>query len=170
MNNEVIVELLGEGGSRALYAVRTGARWLFALDLITQTDPLKTTSGAPAVDSWQAAVDLLDQKSGWFALTPRNVHPEFRTAFLQLVTERAARGSAPVDLARWKVACSLEDSVTPLIVSAPVHSSDAWLYDEVDDLAPTDAEIEFLREALRKVGTDEATIDRMAPRRKKVPD
>jgi hypothetical protein len=49
MNNEVIVELLGEGGSRALYGVRVGGRWLFAMDLITQVDRPTTSSGATSI-------------------------------------------------------------------------------------------------------------------------
>jgi len=165
MKNEVIVELMGEGGSRALYGVRVDDRWLFAMDLITQVDPPSTSSGASAVDSWSAAIDQLDSHSGWYALTPRNVHPEFRAALLEVVTERTGRDPGAIDLARWEAACSLEDSVARMIVSAPVHSSDAWMYDDVD-LEPSDAEIESLRSSLRKVGIDEATIDRMAPRKR----
>lgn len=167
MNNEVIVELMGEGGSRALYGVRVDDRWLFAMDLITQIDPPTTSSGRPAVDTWSAAIEQLDSHSGWHALKPRNVHPEFRAALLEVVTERAARSPGAIDLARWKDACSLVDSAAaPLIVSASVHSSDAWLYAEVEDLEPSDAEIESLRKMLRDLGTNEDTIDRMAPRRK----
>jgi len=166
MENEVIVELLGEGGSRALYGVRVNNRWLFAMELIAQVAPATTSSGAPAVDSWSAAMKLLDSNFGWPGLTPRNVHPEFRAPLLLLVTERAARDPGMIDLARWESACSLNDSSAPLIVSAPVHSSDAWLYDEVDELEPSDAEIESQRNWLRALGIDEATIHRMAPPRK----
>jgi hypothetical protein len=166
MDNEVIVELMGEGGSRALYGVRADDRWLFSTDLITQVDPPSTSSRAQVVDTWSAAVEQLDSHSGWHALTPRNAHPDFRAALLQLVTERAALDPAAIDLARWEEACTLDDSAArPAIVSAPVHSSDAWLYDEFA-LEPSDAELELLRSHYRSRGVDEATIDRMAPKRR----
>ena len=56
MENEVIVELLGEGGSRALYGVRRDDRWLFSLDFIRDTNPPSTGSGAAVVNSWKEAI------------------------------------------------------------------------------------------------------------------
>ena len=171
MNNEVIVELLGEGGSRALYAVRSGERWLFAMDFIDQLEPPGAHTGSPIVASWPEALELLDAHAGWYRLAPKHVHPEFRRALLRAVVERTASETDTHTTERWRAACAHgpSDFHPPLITTGPVHSSDAWLYDEVDDLEPSDAEIESLRSSLRKVGTDEATIDRMAPRKRPGP-
>ena len=166
MDNEVIVELLGEGGSRALYGARMDDRWLFAMEFIARTDPPATTTGRTPVDSWEDALALLDAYSGWFNLVPHQLHPEFKDALLRAVIERTSSESSTDAVSRWKEALARESDVRePAVVSGPIHASDAWLYDEVDDIEPSDAEIELLREALRRVGTDEATIDRMAPRK-----
>ena len=83
MEHEVVVELLGEGGSRALYAVRDGERWLFAMDFIEHVDPPRTRDGSPVAESWSEALELLDAHSGWYMLAPDHVHPEFQTALLR---------------------------------------------------------------------------------------
>ena len=167
MENEVIVELLGEGGSRALYGVRQTDGWLFSLDFIRETDPPSTGSGAAVVNSWQEAIALLDQKRGWYELTPTRLHPEFATALFEEVYGRKTEISREINLERWRRACSLdripEGSIT---TSEPIHSSDQWLYAEVEDLEPTESEIEKLRKELRDQGASEDTIDRMAPKRK----
>ena len=167
MNNEVIVELLGEGGSRALYGVRQADRWLFSLDFIRDTNPPSTGSGAAVVNSWKEAIALLDKKHGWYRLTPTRVHPAFATALYEEVYGRKTEFSRKRNLERWRRACSLDGVPKELTTtSEPIHSSDHWLYAEVEDLEPTESEIEQLRKVLRDLGTDEGTIDRMAPRRK----
>ncbi len=168
MENEVIVELLGEGGSRALYGVRQADRWLFSLDFIRDTNPPSTVSGAAVVNSWEEAIALLDKKHGWYRLAPTRVHPEFTTALYEEVRGRKTEFSRKKNLERWRRACSLDGAPKELTTtSEPIHSSDQWLYAEVDDLEPTESEIEELRNEFRKLGASEATIDRMAPRRKR---
>ena len=167
MENEVIVELLGEGGSRALYGVRIEDRWLFSLDFIRDTNPPSTGSGAAVVNSWEEAIALLDKKHGWYRLTPTRVHPEFATALYEEVCGRKTEFSRKRNLEKWRRACSLDGAAKELTTtSEPIHSSDHWLYAEVEDLEPTESEVEKLRKMLRDQGADEDTIDRMAPRRK----
>jgi hypothetical protein len=167
MENEVIVELLGEGGSRALYCVRWADQSLFALDIVEQVDPPATRSGKPVVDSWPRALELLDANAGWYNLTPKNVHPDFRRALLEAVVLRAAVSSNGNALSQWEAACSAGSSSDdrPLLTKAPVHSSDQWLYEDVQDLEPSDVAMEVLREKLRRLGATEDVIDRMAPRK-----
>ena len=167
MENEVIVELLGEGGSRALYGVRQADDWLFSLDFIRDTNPPSTGSGAAVVNSWEEAIALLDKKHGWYRLAPTRVHPEFATALYEEVRGRKTEFSRKKNLERWRRACSLDGVPKELTTtSEPIHSSDQWLYAEVEDLEPTESEIEQLRKMLRDQGADESIIDRMAPRRK----
>jgi hypothetical protein len=82
--NEVIVEIGGEGGSITLYGRRTESGWLFSRKVIDQT-PLLLPEEFPegiqhkssVVDSWEEALKLLDQYP-WHRLYPLRVHPEFR--------------------------------------------------------------------------------------------
>jgi hypothetical protein len=169
--NEVIVKVGGEGGSVALYGLRSKTGWLFSLGLI---DPATAFPGkTPAkgetkvVSSWPEALQLLDQYP-WHRLYPVLVHPEFRADTLNAYIARDAISDGDQSRYRhkWEALCiALQDGSTPEDLSRyqtvkAVHSSDAWLYDEVDD-TNTDEEREYLRNEMLKAGLTEEDVKDM---------
>ena len=133
MQNELVVELLGEGGSRALYAVRDGDDWLFS-----RRGPISAPSATIArrwkgvVVGWAAALEELDHFGPWYELVPKELHPEFSNALLEASRER---GASPRAIERWEEACRIADSRPgPIITEKAVHSSDSWLYFEDPDV------------------------------------
>jgi hypothetical protein len=70
---QVILQLGAEGGSITLYGMETERGWLFSRNV---SDWTRIQHKSPVVDSWDAAVDLLDQYP-WQRLSPLMIHPEF---------------------------------------------------------------------------------------------
>jgi hypothetical protein len=109
--SEVIIELGAEGGSIALYGIRTQGGWLFSRKVIDWTpelideEPMRRKSAI--VDSWEAALELLDQYP-WFKLYPTFIHPDFRQKVWSAVQERLHNNSETLELEfkRWHDFCS----------------------------------------------------------------
>ena|SRR5438132_2539279 len=97
---QVILQLGAEGGSITLYGMETERGWLFSRNVSDWTPELlgkeHIQHKSPAVDSWQAALALLDRYS-WQRLSPLIVHPEFSdrvwTAVRNRLTNDRASGS-----------------------------------------------------------------------------
>lgn len=141
--NEVIFKAGGEGGSIALYGLRTEPDWLFSFDFIDPAAAFAShaTEDGKVVTAWQGALELLADRP-WHMLKPLLTHPEFRVEMLNALLARekliggggksgrwqlwknmcapSQPGAAPEDLARYQT-------------EADVHSSDGWLYGLVDD-------------------------------------
>jgi hypothetical protein len=100
---EVIIELGAEGGSLALYGFRTERGWSFTMEVIDRTpeftaeDPIQKKSGV--VDSWDAALELLDQYP-WAKLSPISIHHDFEQHIWAAVQERL-RATEP-ELIHWR--------------------------------------------------------------------
>ena len=141
--NEVIVHVRGEGGSAALYGLRSSAGWLFSLDVIDSA--AASLSEAPSdgeekvVKSWADALELLD-KYPWHRLSPVLVHPEFQADIINAVIARyvSPEGDPRPVPAKWSELCATSQADAPSMdltrykTQENVHSSDAWLYDLVE--------------------------------------
>jgi hypothetical protein len=106
---EVIIEVGAEGGSIALYGFRTERGWVFTRETLDQTPELIDEdwikSNSARVDSWEAAVKLLDQYP-WCKLYPVTIHPEFRQQIWSAVQERLRNdGGFGHQLTRWRELC-----------------------------------------------------------------
>ena len=76
-DKEVIVEIGAEGGSITLFGVRSPRGWLYGRSVGERIDEERSQHDSNVVDSWEAALGLLDQYP-WHMLSPQHVHPEFR--------------------------------------------------------------------------------------------
>jgi hypothetical protein len=94
---EVILQLGAEGGSVTLYGMRTERGWLFSRNVSDWTPELvgeeRIQHKSPVVDSWEAAVTLLDHYP-WQRLSPLTVHPEFSERIWSAVRERLEKDQA----------------------------------------------------------------------------
>ena len=108
--NEVIIEIGAEGGSIALYGIRTERCWVFSRKVIDQTSELIDEEwiqhNSAAVDTWEAALKLLDQYP-WFKLYPIRIHPEFRQKIWLAVQEQLQNDTeaSKFALRRWRELC-----------------------------------------------------------------
>jgi hypothetical protein len=107
--SEVILELGAEGGSITLYGMQTERGWVFSRNVIDWTPELvgeeRVQHKSPVVDSWAAAVALLDQYP-WQRLSPLMVHPEFSERIWSAVRERLEKDQASGSyLNRWRSMC-----------------------------------------------------------------
>lgn len=108
--SEVILAVGAEGGSIALYGLRTNQGWVFARQVDDQTpdlldeEPIHTKTAG--VDTWDAALELLDHYR-WPALFPLFVHPDFRRQIWDAVQERLEPEKSQSELSRWREICGL---------------------------------------------------------------
>ena len=76
----IVLQLGAECGSLTLYGMQTEQGWVFCRNLIDWTPQLideeRIQHKSPVVDSWGAALTLLDQYP-WQTLFPLVVHPKF---------------------------------------------------------------------------------------------
>lgn len=138
MPNEVILEVLAEGGSRVLYGLRQTDGWFFSLDYIDAVSPglLMEAKNFPekVVASISDALTLLDRYP-WINLAPSMVHPEFRKEILNAVWAREAKSDATSRYHdRWVEKCAEnEDENTKRYkVFKSITGSDNWMYDDLD--------------------------------------
>jgi hypothetical protein len=111
--SEVIIEVGAEGGSITLYGIRTERSWFFArkvieIDLTGELfDDERIDKKSDAVDSWEAALKLLDQYP-WSELYPISIHPDFRQQVWIAVQERLQSNTeiSQFALKRWRELCS----------------------------------------------------------------
>jgi hypothetical protein len=90
--SEVIIEIGADGGSVTLYGLRTKRGWLFSREVIDSGWALigegpTIQHKSTVVDSWEAALDLLDQYP-WTTLYPISIHPHFRHKIQAAIHER----------------------------------------------------------------------------------
>ena len=94
---QVILQLGAEGGSVTLYGIETERGWLFYRDVSDWSPELigeeRIQHKSPVVNSWEAAVALLDQYP-WQRLSPLMVHPEFSERIWSAVRDRLERDQA----------------------------------------------------------------------------
>ena len=108
--SEIIVEIGAEGGSITLYGLRTERGWLFAKETIDWTaklfDEERSETGSVLVDSWAAALKLLDQHP-WAELSPIFVHGQFGSEIWIAVQERLRRKDevSGLKLSQWRALC-----------------------------------------------------------------
>jgi hypothetical protein len=130
----VIIEAGFEGGSLTVLGIRTANRWRFRIvtdegtmfDLLSDEDRVGTIPSdfrrkSDWVDSWDAALALLNERHHWHMMSADQVHPDFRQRIWAAVQDRfnreAARGKNVVDpdpgyericrhqLDRWRRVC-----------------------------------------------------------------
>src|SRR6266851_9124039 len=105
---QVILQLGAEGGSVTLYGIETERGWLFYVsdwspELIGEE---RIQHKSPVVNSWEAAVALLDQYP-WQRLSPLMVRPEFSERIWSAVRERLEKDQASgLYLDRWRNICA----------------------------------------------------------------
>jgi hypothetical protein len=94
----IVLQLGAEGGSMTLYGMETERGWLFSRNVSDWTPELvgeeRVQHKSPVVDSWDAAVALLDQYP-WQRLSPLMVHPEFSERIRSAARDRLQRNQAP---------------------------------------------------------------------------
>jgi hypothetical protein len=107
---ETIVQIGAEGGSITLYGVRTDHGWLYSTSTYDGTpafideESIKHDSGA--VDSWEAALRLLDRYP-WHKLYPLQVHSEFGPQIWSALEKRFGSGAtSKSNMDRWRELCT----------------------------------------------------------------
>lgn len=108
---EVILSVAAEGGGITLYGVRAARGWAFERRVSDQTPTLldepTIQHDSGIVHSWDAALELLDRYP-WHRLSPRAVHPEFRSQLWREIERRDRAGLVPERrLDDWRRLCSV---------------------------------------------------------------
>jgi len=104
-DREVIVEIGAEGGSITLFGVRSPRGWLYSRSVDEVIDEERSQHASNIVNSWEAALGLLDQDP-WHMLSPQHVHPEFRRQILAAVQKRFESGDDPWGrMEKWRKLC-----------------------------------------------------------------
>jgi hypothetical protein len=135
--NEVILEVLAEGGSRVLYGLRRQDGWSFSLNFIEPSvDGVPMGGDTPhgIVNSISDALTLFDQYP-WSQLSPNLVHPEFRSDVMRaFVSQESKSNTTSRYHDTWVEACSQlpEGNLKRYYAFESVSSSDHWLYDGLD--------------------------------------
>lgn len=107
---ETLLEVGAEGGSVAIYGMRTPSGWLFSEEVIDQTPELIDEEAilyrSGLLDTWDAALQRLDRYP-WYRLYPLQVHPEFRDAIFEAVVSRyKADGAIGARIDDWRLLCT----------------------------------------------------------------
>ena len=104
-DKEVIVEIGAEGGSISLFGVRSPRGWLYSRSLGELIDEERSQHDSNVVDSWEAALGLLDQYP-WHMLYPLHVHPEFRRQIFAAVQKLFESSDVPMGrMEKWRELC-----------------------------------------------------------------
>ena len=97
-HSEIILRIAAEGGGITLVGIRKEGGWLFRRDVRDWTPELLDEDWlaheSRPVDSWEAALDLLDQYP-WHVLSPITIHPAFRKAVFDAIEVRYDAGADP---------------------------------------------------------------------------
>jgi hypothetical protein len=108
--SDTIIEIGAEGGSLALRGIQNGRGWAFSMEITDWTPALIDEDWiqhhSVAVDSWEAALSLLDQYR-WSRLRPIRIHPEFRQRVWLAVRERLQNNAeaSKFALEAWRNLC-----------------------------------------------------------------
>ena len=110
-DKKVIVEIGADGGSITLFGVNSPRGWLYSRSVGDWTPELideeRIQHDSNVVDSWEAALGLLDQYP-WHRLSPQRVHPEFRRQVLAAVQKRFESSDDPMGrMEDWCEVCEL---------------------------------------------------------------
>lgn len=119
---ELLLEVLAEGGSIAIYGRREGDRTLFRVGIVDQTLAfLNDEDGGEAIRSdsgwlntWEEAVGRIGRWP-WPNLYPKIVHPSIREDIWKAVQgyrDSAGRGVREEALPRWRSKCAANRSDT----------------------------------------------------------
>ena len=103
----VIIEAGFEGGFLTMLGIRTANRWRFRIvtdegtkfDLLSDEDRAGTSPSdfrrkSDWVDSWEAALALLNERRHWHLMSADQVHPDFRQRIWAAVQDRFNREAA----------------------------------------------------------------------------
>lgn len=138
MQNEVIVEVLAECGSRVLYGLRLIDGWFFSLDFIDPDSSrllnAEENEPAPVVTSFADGLTLLDRYP-WTKLVPGLLHPDFRKEILNAFLAREAETpTASRYHDEWIERCAEhgDENLKRYKVFASITGSDDWMYDGLD--------------------------------------
>lgn len=97
-HSEIVLRIAAEGGGITLIGIRKGGGWLFRRNVRDWTPELIDEEWlaheSRSVDSWEAALDLLDQYP-WHVLSPITIHPAFRKAIFDAIEVRYDAGTDP---------------------------------------------------------------------------
>jgi hypothetical protein len=97
---EIILETLFQSGSLTVFGVRTATGWRFQVHYVRfgpnrgPDDPSAYRRKSDWVDSWEAALALLNERRYWHMTSAHQVHPDFRQRALAAVQERFGREAA----------------------------------------------------------------------------
>jgi hypothetical protein len=119
---EVIIKLGAEGGSITLYGLQTErgqAFWTEVVEWTLEEEGIENKSSV--VDTWEAALQLLDRNYPWPKLRPIFIHPEFRRRIWIALQERLQSSSEPCGGTpeHWREVSNLYfglDQTRPIIV------------------------------------------------------
>ena len=118
MSEQVIVRVGGEGGVMKLCGRRTSRRtWQFRvvvdcgtlLDLDDSLSPDEVRQETGWVDSWSAALGLLD-KHPWTRLRPVAIHNEFASKVMAAVKARLDRSKDIDHITNWQLVAERDRS------------------------------------------------------------
>ena len=106
----IVLQLGAEGGSLTLYGMQAEQGWVFCRNLIDWTPQLideeRIQHKSPVVDSWGAALTLLDQYP-WQTLFPLVVHPKFSKRIWSAVQNRSKNDrDSRFYIERWQSICA----------------------------------------------------------------
>jgi exonuclease III len=97
-HSETILRIAAEGGGITLIGIRKAGGWVFRRNVRDWTPELLDEEWlaheSMSVDSWEAALDLLDQYP-WHVLSPITIHPAFRKAVFDAIEVRYDAGTDP---------------------------------------------------------------------------
>jgi hypothetical protein len=106
--SEIIIELRAEGGCVVIYGFRTEQGWSFIREVTDWTSELidedRIHNKSAVVDSWEAALELLDQYP-WPKLFPVSIHPDFRERIWIAVQKRLDSTIESSKLEQWRELC-----------------------------------------------------------------
>jgi hypothetical protein len=100
---EIVVEVGAEGSAITSIGTRRPRGWTFSRSVNENIDEDSFVDQSAEVDSWQAALRLLD-KYRWQTLYPLKVHPEFRARVWVALQERLAGDESKLE--KWRNFCS----------------------------------------------------------------
>jgi hypothetical protein len=120
---ELLLEVMAEGGSIAIYGRREGDRMLYRVGVVDQTLTFLDEDEADAeirsdsgwLNTWEAAVAAIGRWS-WPNLYPRVVHPSIGDRVWKAVqnyTDYAGRGVREEARRRWRSKCIDTDTENP---------------------------------------------------------
>jgi hypothetical protein len=114
-SDETIIKCGVEGGTLTLVGTRETAAWRFRvstdertlIDFLDEADRVdfQCRHDSDWVDSWEAALSLIDKYQWATLFMPLSVHPEFTSQVWKAVQERTGTGGDAWTLKEWCRLC-----------------------------------------------------------------